>query len=77
MSGSPISSDPRPGPDDDLLGTIARGCTTEPSEGDGVIILQNLLSAGGESTTSLLGNSVRKILADDPTCNSSSATTPD
>jgi len=52
--------------DDDLLGTIARGVHDGAlTEGDGVIILQNLLSAGGESTTSLLGNSVR-ILAERP-----------
>ena len=51
-------------PDDVLLGTIARGVTEgalRPEEG--VIILHTLLSAGGESTTSLLGNAVR-ILAE-------------
>jgi cytochrome P450 len=53
-------------PGDDLLGAVARGVN------DGVfgdveanVILHTLLSAGGESTTSLLGNAVR-ILADDP-----------
>ena len=52
--------------DDVLLGTIAKGILDGAmSEGDGAIILQNLLSAGGESTTSLLGNSVR-ILAEHP-----------
>jgi cytochrome P450 len=52
--------------DDVLLGTIAQGIRDGAmNEGEGVIILQNLLSAGGESTTSLLGNSVR-ILAERP-----------
>jgi cytochrome P450 family 144 len=52
-------------PGDDILGTVARGVN------DGVFgdfeanaILHTLLSAGGESTTSLLGNAVR-ILAED------------
>jgi cytochrome P450 len=47
-------------PDDALLGTIARGVAEgalRPEEG--VIILHTLLSAGGESTTSLIGNAVR------------------
>jgi cytochrome P450 len=52
--------------DDVLLGIIAQGIRDGAmNEGEGVIILQNLLSAGGESTTSLLGNSVR-ILAERP-----------
>lgn len=53
-------------PDDDLLGAIARAV------GEGVLsdfealgILHTLLSAGGESTTSLLGNAAR-ILAEQP-----------
>jgi cytochrome P450 len=51
--------------DDVLLGTISRGI----ADGDlslvqGIAILQTLLSAGGESTSSLLGNAVG-ILADD------------
>jgi cytochrome P450 family 144 len=53
-------------PDDVLLGTISRGVAEgalRPEEG--VIILHTLLSAGGESTTSLLGNAVR-ILAERP-----------
>lgn len=53
-------------PDDVLLGTISRGVVAgalRPEEG--VIILHTLLSAGGESTTSLLGNAVR-ILAECP-----------
>jgi cytochrome P450 family 144 len=50
----------------EILGTIARGIDDGAlSEEDGVIILQNLLGAGGESTTSLLGNSVR-LLAEHP-----------
>jgi cytochrome P450 len=55
-----------PEPGEDLLGAVARGVN------DGVfadfeanVILHTLLSAGGESTTSLLGNAVR-ILAEDP-----------
>jgi cytochrome P450 len=52
--------------DDEILGTIAHGIEAGAlSEEDGVVILQNLLSAGGESTTSLLGNSVR-LLAEHP-----------
>jgi cytochrome P450 len=52
--------------DDEILGTLARGVGAgDLTEGDSVIILQNLLSAGGESTTSLLGNSVR-LLAERP-----------
>jgi cytochrome P450 family 144 len=51
---------------EEIIGTIARGIREGAlSEGDGVIILQNLLGAGGESTTSLLGNSVR-LLAEQP-----------
>jgi cytochrome P450 len=52
--------------DDEILTTVAHGIRDGAmSEGDGVILLQTLLSAGGESTTSLLGNSVR-ILAERP-----------
>jgi cytochrome P450 family 144 len=51
-------------PADDLLGAVARGVSSSAfSEDQAVIILQTLLSAGGESTTSLLGNAVR-ILAE-------------
>jgi cytochrome P450 len=51
-------------PDDDLLGTVARGTETGALKiEEGILTLQILLSAGGESTTSLLGNSVR-ILAE-------------
>jgi cytochrome P450 len=53
-------------PDDDLLGAVARGVAGEHlSEVQANVILHTLLSAGGESTTSLLGNSVR-ILAEQP-----------
>ena len=52
-------------PGDDLLGAVARGLTDGVFEEPGArVMLQTLLSAGGESTTSLLGNSVR-ILAED------------
>lgn len=51
---------------DTLLGTIAHGVRDGAMTHDeGVIILHTLLSAGGESTTSLLGNAVR-ILAEHP-----------
>jgi cytochrome P450 len=53
-------------PDDDLLGTVSRGIASGELEHQaGVTTLQILLSAGGESTTSLLGNAVR-ILAERP-----------
>jgi cytochrome P450 len=52
--------------DGTILGTIAKGIQDGAlCEEDGVVILQNLLGAGGESTTSLLGNSVR-LLAELP-----------
>lgn len=52
--------------DDELLTTVSDGVRDGAmSEGDGDVLLQTLLSAGGESTTSLLGNSVR-ILAERP-----------
>jgi cytochrome P450 len=51
-------------PTDDLLGAVARGVNSSTfSELEAVVILHTLLSAGGESTTSLLGNAVR-ILAE-------------
>jgi cytochrome P450 len=51
-------------PSDDLLGAVARGVQDEVfSDFDAYAILHTLLSAGGESTTSLLGNAVR-ILAE-------------
>ncbi|WP_330251338.1 cytochrome P450 [Nocardia sp. NBC_00565] len=53
-------------PGEDLLGAVARSVIDDVmSEQEGMIILTTLLSAGGETTTSLLGNAVR-ILADNP-----------
>ena len=53
-------------PGDDLLGTVARGVADNAMTLDeAVVTLQTLLSAGGESTTSLIGNAVR-ILAERP-----------
>lgn len=53
-----------PGPD--LLGAVARGFGDGVfGEFEAVVILHTLLSAGGESTSSLLGNAVR-ILAEQP-----------
>jgi cytochrome P450 family 144 len=47
---------------DDILGAIARGVARGSlSVAEGTIILHTLLSAGGESTSSLLGNAVRMI----------------
>jgi cytochrome P450 len=52
-------------PSHDLLGAVAQGVKTQAfSEIEAVVILHTLLSAGGESTTSLIGNAVR-ILAED------------
>jgi len=49
-------------PSEDILGAIARAMEAEVLDvGEACIILQTLLSAGGESTTSLLGNSVRLL----------------
>jgi cytochrome P450 len=53
-------------PAEDLLGAVARSVVDgilTASEGAGILTI--LLSAGGESTTSLLGNAVR-LLAEDP-----------
>lgn len=53
-------------PGDDLLGAVARGVNAGTfSEIEATVILHTLLSAGGESTTSLIGNAVR-ILAEQP-----------
>lgn len=53
-------------PEDVLLGTISTAVAERAMTLDqGVIILHTLLSAGGESTTSLIGNAAR-ILAEDP-----------
>jgi cytochrome P450 len=52
--------------DDDLLGAVARGVNKGILDAvEANVILHTLLSAGGESTTSLLGNAVR-ILAEQP-----------
>jgi cytochrome P450 family 144 len=51
-------------PTNDLLGAVAHGVNSRAlSEVEALVILHTLLSAGGESTTSLLGNAVR-ILAE-------------
>jgi len=53
-------------PGNDLLGAVARGVRESVfSDFEANVILHTLLSAGGESTTSLLGNAVR-ILAEQP-----------
>lgn len=53
-------------PGDDILTSVGRAVESGTfGAGEGVVILQTLLAAGGESTTSLLGNAVR-MLADDP-----------
>jgi cytochrome P450 len=53
-------------PADDLLGAVARGVSSSAfSQDNAVLILHTLLSAGGESTASLLGNAVR-MLAEQP-----------
>lgn len=53
-------------PGDDLLGAVARGVQEDVfGDFEANVILHTLLSAGGESTTSLLGNAVR-ILAEQP-----------
>ena len=64
--GSPIRwPPPSREPSEDLLGALARsivdGILTAPEAGG---ILTILLSAGGESTTSLLGNAVRMLAED-------------
>ncbi len=53
-------------PRDDLIGAVARGVNAGVfGDLEAKVILHTLLSAGGESTTSLLGNAVR-ILAEHP-----------
>jgi cytochrome P450 len=53
-------------PGEDLLGAVARGVQGEVfTDFEALTILHTLLSAGGESTTSLLGNAVR-LLAEHP-----------
>jgi cytochrome P450 len=52
-------------PGEDILTSIGNGIKTGVlSAHEGIIMMQTLLGAGGESTTSLLGNAVR-ILAED------------
>lgn len=52
-------------PQADILGSIATGVADGlMSMYEGTIILHTLLSAGGESTTSLMGNEVRMLAAD-------------
>jgi cytochrome P450 len=47
-------------PNSELLGTVARGIDDDVLNlQEGGVILHTLLSAGGESTTSLIGNAVR------------------
>jgi cytochrome P450 len=49
-------------PRHDLLGAVAQGVKTQTlSEVEANVVLHTLLSAGGESTTSLLGNAVRML----------------
>jgi cytochrome P450 len=53
-------------PGDSILGSVARGMDAGVlAVQEGTVILHTLLSAGGESTTSLLGSAVR-ILAEQP-----------
>lgn len=60
-------ADARRSPGDDILGAVARAVTDGTfGTHEGCVTLHTLLSAGGESTTSLLGNAVR-LLAEDPT----------
>jgi cytochrome P450 family 144 len=55
----------REDPGDDLLGAAARGVNDGVlSATEGMGILVTLLSAGGETTTSLLGNAVRMLAED-------------
>ena len=53
-------------PEENLLGAVARGVRDEVfTDAEALAVLHTLLSAGGESTTSLLGNAVR-VLAENP-----------
>lgn len=53
-------------PNDEILGAVARGIASGVfTHQEGTVVLHTLLSAGGESTTSLIGNAVR-ILAERP-----------
>jgi cytochrome P450 family 144 len=52
-------------PGDDLLGAVARGVGSGIfHDFEATVILHTLLSAGGESTTSLLGSAVRMLAED-------------
>lgn len=52
-------------PNDEILGAVARGVASGVfTHQEGSVVLHTLLSAGGESTTSLIGNAVR-ILSED------------
>jgi cytochrome P450 family 144 len=56
----------RDAPSEDLLGTVASSVNDATlTEAEAIVILTTLLSAGGETTTSLLGNAVR-MLAERP-----------
>ncbi len=64
-------------PNDEILGAVARGVDGGVfSHQEGSVVLHTLLSAGGESTTSLLGNAVR-ILAERPELQSHLRGTPE
>jgi cytochrome P450 len=57
-------SDEVENPGDDILGAVAHGVSDGVlTHQEGCVVLHTLLSAGGESTTSLIGNAVR-ILAE-------------
>jgi len=57
-----------PEPRDDILAAVARGIGSGAlSEHQACVILHTLLSAGGESTSSLLGNAVRMLAEDQGT----------
>jgi cytochrome P450 len=64
-------------PNDEILGAVARGVESGVfTHQEGSVVLHTLLSAGGESTTSLLGNAVR-ILAERPALQSLLRSTPE
>jgi cytochrome P450 len=64
-------------PNDEILGAVARGIASGVfTHLEGSVVLHTLLSAGGESTTSLLGNAVR-ILAERPELQSRLRGTPE
>ncbi|WP_433194840.1 cytochrome P450 [Nocardia sp. CA-107356] len=64
-------------PDDNLLGDLAKACAAGELTSDvAVLILLQLVGAGGESTAGLIGNATR-ILATDPTLQTRLRTDPD